>query len=508
MSTGKRLAKRSVLGTRVCAQLEDGRYYPGVIQATKTGENSQENIYCVQFEDRNVREFMLHELIGPGFQSVHRVKLKNGQRVYVTYQGREVVGIVDHHRPNLDQVLITVEPSSHSPHVTKAVVLKKKLEEIRLVESRKSARLQDTDTDYSRLAEGQPETKKRPPSLIIDVPPLQMQSGRKRRPSSTDDTDIMNDCSAAMVLMSLSCSPKSPRLPNSGSYGYSWTSSTSSGFQGWDSSSSDTRTTTPSPPSPSLSVDTVATQNNVSSPGQVSDEGIEMDETVVFMEEPLSGKRKTRILFQCTWPGCGRQYHRCEDVEKHVRMCHLRHSTSQPSDSCDDHEEEFYYTEIELDDQQSPPASPEGSTENVLLSPGLTNIYTSSAPTLSHLDMVKPPHENPEYRDPQDKKLILDSRVSPSKPVSIPKFHQPIIHWQPYTHAVSALSDMVLSPKYVRLSPKSVSPPAKLSTVHKRGRSEIRKCRKVYGMENRELWCTQCRWKKACTRFVTEALTD
>ena len=26
-------------------------------------------------------------------------------------------------------------------------------------------------------------------------------------------------------------------------------------------------------------------------------------------------------------------------------------------------------------------------------------------------------------------------------------------------------------------------------------------CRKVYGMEQRELWCTQCKWKKACTRF-------
>ena len=24
----------------------------------------------------------------------------------------------------------------------------------------------------------------------------------------------------------------------------------------------------------------------------------------------------------------------------------------------------------------------------------------------------------------------------------------------------------------------------------------------VYGMENRDMWCTQCRWKKACTRFT------
>jgi len=28
-----------------------------------------------------------------------------------------------------------------------------------------------------------------------------------------------------------------------------------------------------------------------------------------------------------------------------------------------------------------------------------------------------------------------------------------------------------------------------------------KKCRKVYGMTNKHLWCTQCRWKKACIRF-------
>ncbi|GFY58837.1 hypothetical protein TNIN_324811 [Trichonephila inaurata madagascariensis] len=37
------------------------------------------------------------------------------------------------------------------------------------------------------------------------------ESGRKRR-SSADD-GVMDDCMAAMVLMSLSCSPKSPCLP-------------------------------------------------------------------------------------------------------------------------------------------------------------------------------------------------------------------------------------------------------------------------------------------------------
>ena len=37
--------------------------------------------------------------------------------------------------------------------------------------------------------------------------------------------------------------------------------------------------------------------------------------------------------------------------------------------------------------------------------------------------------------------------------------------------------------------------------IHK-VRGDGRKCRKVYGMDHKEKWCTQCRWKKACVRFV------
>lgn len=35
----------------------------------------------------------------------------------------------------------------------------------------------------------------------------------------------------------------------------------------------------------------------------------------------------------------------------------------------------------------------------------------------------------------------------------------------------------------------------------RRARGENKKCRKVYGMDNRDSWCTQCKWKKACSRF-------
>lgn len=46
----------------------------------------------------------------------------------------------------------------------------------------------------------------------------------------------------------------------------------------------------------------------------------------------------------------------------------------------DSHEEEFYYTEIEDDDDDCKTPSP------------------ASPPTLSHRDMARPPHEDPEYQ--------------------------------------------------------------------------------------------------------------
>lgn len=44
--------------------------------------------------------------------------------------------------------------------------------------------------------------------------------------------------------------------------------------------------------------------------------------------------------------------------------------------------------------------------------------------------------------------------------------------------------------------------PTKHILHHKKPRTDTKKCRKYYGMENRDLWCTQCKWKKACTRFL------
>lgn len=148
---------------------------------------------------------------------------------------------------------------------------------MRLLESRKSARLADTDTDFARLADMAGD-RKRPASQSIDVPQSNINQGsRKRRTSSSyDDSSkdsTMDECSAALVLMSLSCSPHSPN-----SFGFPWLSASPESC-----SSSASYRSTPSPPPRETSAPYLLSSSNV------SDEGIVMD---FFMDEH-SRKKKT-----------------------------------------------------------------------------------------------------------------------------------------------------------------------------------------------------------------------
>ncbi|KAI9581164.1 hypothetical protein GQX74_014996 [Glossina fuscipes] len=162
MSTGRRLAKRSIIGTKVCAPGPDGLWYSGVIQDVKTPPTatvtkcpdaeatvemtSNETKYIVRFDfktqatetvtngnsnlsirNRNanlrdispaqtlrrnamIKEFGESELIGPGFRSIIGVHLQPGQRVYVTYNGRETSGDIIQHDAVKDEVIIKITP--------------------------------------------------------------------------------------------------------------------------------------------------------------------------------------------------------------------------------------------------------------------------------------------------------------------------------------------------------------------------------------------------------------
>nr|CAD7427316.1 unnamed protein product [Timema monikensis] len=178
----------------------------------------------------------------------------------------------------------------------------------------------------------------------------------------------------------------------------------------------------------------------------------------------------SRLVFQCTWPSCGVATSNCTTIETHVRKVHL--GPKLEDSELSDHEEEFYYTELEL------------------------RPHTYSPPTMSHRDMARPPHEDPEYQ----KQLKLG--VFRASPINIPSTGG--VPW----------SSAATSP-HLKLSPRpynanggnsvtllSLSAPNKIPVSPTRKvRGDTKKCRKVYGMEHRELWCTQCKWKKACTRF-------
>lgn len=170
MSSGKRIAKRSIVGTRVCVKQDNGLYIPGVIESCRSGSFGSEAIYGVVAEKLNPvesnttckvkQEYLASQIIGPGFKSIgNGLKLIPNQRVYITFNGREVSGLVINHDLSNDQVLLNIDMGSVSSkdsllsnNSNVSVPVKRKLEDIRLIQSRKSARLQETEVDYNKLA--------------------------------------------------------------------------------------------------------------------------------------------------------------------------------------------------------------------------------------------------------------------------------------------------------------------------------------------------------------------
>lgn len=166
MSSGKRLAKRSILGTRVSVQNPDGFFYSGIIQATKTKAYGQE-YYSVRLDNnKHVVEVCDQDIIGPGFRSTSSFHFPKGQPVFITLSGREVSGTVLRHDHGDEVIVRTHVCSDFAPQT-----VSRRKQEVRLLESRKSARLLDNDMDYSRMADPVLAEKRRIISNSIDVPP-------------------------------------------------------------------------------------------------------------------------------------------------------------------------------------------------------------------------------------------------------------------------------------------------------------------------------------------------
>jgi len=101
MASGRRPGKRSIVGSRVCAPLADGLLYPGVIMSVQptsdpASRTSTQQSYTVRFDaNASTQTFRESDVFGVGFQSVSATRLKPGQTVYITHNGREVKGHID-----------------------------------------------------------------------------------------------------------------------------------------------------------------------------------------------------------------------------------------------------------------------------------------------------------------------------------------------------------------------------------------------------------------------------
>ncbi|XP_075957104.1 zinc finger protein 704 isoform X1 [Anarhichas minor] len=367
-----------------------------------------------------------------------------------------------------------------------------------------------------------PPTDRTIPSSHIPVP-------RNRKPSGHADKEVM----AATVLTSLSTSPlvlhpsSAPTVPEPASRAWkevlsaSYSSSTSGNWS-WDASDQ----SVPSTPSPPLS-------NNANKNFLLSSQGYDVVEDVAenthFMfEDPIPRKRKNsmKVMFKCLWKNCEKVLSTSLGIQRHIRSAHLgRGSDSDYSDG----EEDFYYTEIEV--------NMDSLTEGLSsLTP--TSPTTSAPPPAFPSPLAAVSHsEHINVSVPQSPAPTMLSQSAPSvfyhiqtdhayqatAPVSIPvgpelaglgtgtgpgTGNDLSASWTP-PRVISkgvpgAVNTRGLGEKRQPADAANalLTPPTKTTPGTRKPRGEAKKCRKVYGMEKKEMWCTACRWKKACQRFT------
>nr|XP_031297285.1 zinc finger protein 704 isoform X1 [Camelus dromedarius] len=383
-------------------------------------------------------------------------------------------------------------------------------EDVKTADTKKANRVLDHEKENTRSI-CLLEQKRKVVSSNIDVPPAR---------KSSEELD-MDKVTAAMVLTSLSTSPlvRSPPVRQNEGLSGSWkeaggvpSSSSSSGYWSW---SAPQRPVQPVHASPPLSADSFKPFRSPAPP----DDGIdEAEASNLLFDEPIPRKRKNsmKVMFKCLWKNCGKVLSTAAGIQKHIRTIHLgRAGDSDYSDG----EEDFYYTEIKLNTDSvadglsslapvspsqslaSPPTfpipdssrteAPCAKTETKLMTP-----LSRSAPTtlyLVHTDhayQATPPVTIPGSAKftPNSSSFSISWQSPPVTftgiPVS-PTHSHPVGTGEQRQHTHTVLS----------------SPPRGTVSLRK-PRGEGKKCRKVYGMENRDMWCTACRWKKACQRFT------
>ncbi|XP_026547145.1 zinc finger protein 704 isoform X2 [Notechis scutatus] len=352
-------------------------------------------------------------------------------------------------------------------------VLAMKEEDSKTADIKKIGRIHDHEKENTRSI-CLLEQKRKVVSSNIDVPPTR---------KSSEEVD-MDKVTAAMVLTTLSTSPlvRSPPIRPNESLNGSWkeggfvpSSTSSSGYWSWSAPSDQSNPSTPSPP---LSADSF---KPFRLPSQ-TDDGIDEAETSsLLFDEPIPRKRKNsmKVMFKCLWKNCGKVLSTAVGIQKHIRTIHLgRVGESDYSDG----EEDFYYTEIRL------------NTDSV--ADGLNSLSPVS-PSLASLPCFPCQDVNRSELSCAKTDAKGMTPLSRSAPTNLYLIHSDHAYQVSPTHARHV---GIGEPKH-QIHAVLSSPP-RASVGLRKPRGEGKKCRKVYGMENRDMWCTACRWKKACQRFI------
>ncbi|XP_072461052.1 zinc finger protein 704 isoform X2 [Notamacropus eugenii] len=384
-------------------------------------------------------------------------------------------------------------------------------EDVRTADTKKAHRVPEHEKENTRSI-CLLEQKRKVVSSNIDVPPAR---------KSSEELD-MDKVTAAMVLTSLSTSPlvRSPPVrPNEGLSG-SWkeggfvpSSTSSSGYWSWSAPSDQSNPSTPSPP---LSADSFKPFRTPTQP----DDGIdETEASNLLFDEPIPRKRKNsmKVMFKCLWKNCGKVLSTAAGIQKHIRTIHLgRIGDSDYSDG----EEDFYYTEIKLNTD----SVADGLSNLSPVSPSQSLVSPPTFPTLDSSRTETPcAKTEPKLMTPLSQSapttlylVHTDHAYQATPPVNIPgstKFSPNgssfSISWQspPVTFTGIPVSPTHNRPVGIgeqrqQQTHSVLSSPPRGAVSLRKPRGEGKKCRKVYGMENRDMWCTACRWKKACQRFI------
>ncbi|XP_055043147.2 zinc finger protein 395b isoform X1 [Misgurnus anguillicaudatus] len=331
-----------------------------------------------------------------------------------------------------------------------------------------------------------------PRSSGVDLPTY-------RSPESVEMDEIM----AAMVLTSLSCSPvvQSPPqrdlLPGDMECcGGELSDSGSSGYWSWDHGSVS--------PAPSLSVTEMDR-----SPSQPTDEGLhmELDQSACEDLEARRYKSLSKEAYRCLWPGCEKVLTSRFGMKRHIRILHLGGGLEQSH-----REEDFYYTEVSSEDDETAPSSPAPSfssgawtscsSTQSQTTPGCQDKVQSSPLSQSAPSSVWQIHTEHLYQACTP----IQVTVSPGSP-SLCNWTLPGDVQQksqipaPRSRSVSVGEQWLQRNSAPTRSQTISASPSRGHCSFRKGRGEAKKCRKVYGVERRDQWCTACRWKKACQRF-------